>query len=114
MDERRPSARVVAVLRLFDLQHLGAHVAEHHRAERTGHHARQVDHAKAVEGSHMAQQSTSHTSRPRARDATIAGCMTFRIPPIEKAVMWRAAASMFSRVGSKTKPSRSAMGFFRI
>ena len=42
-DERRPGARVVAVLRLFDLQDLGAHVAEHHRAERAGDDPREID-----------------------------------------------------------------------
>jgi hypothetical protein len=36
VDERTPAARIVAVLRFFDLENLGAHVAEHHRAVRPG------------------------------------------------------------------------------
>ena len=45
-------ARVVAVLRLLDLEHLGAHVAEHHRAERAGHNPREIDHPQSVQWRH--------------------------------------------------------------
>src|SRR5262249_31699366 len=54
VDERSPSARVVAVRGLFDLQHLGAHVAEHHRGERPGNDARQVDDADSIQWRHAA------------------------------------------------------------
>ena len=53
VDERPPAARVVAVLRLFDLQHVGAHVAEHHRAERPGDDPREIDHPQPLEWSHV-------------------------------------------------------------
>ena len=49
---RRPGARVVAVLRLFDLQHLGAHVAQHHGAERTGDDAGEIDHPQSMQWRH--------------------------------------------------------------
>src|SRR5262249_51431477 len=45
-DKRRPLARVVAVCRILDLDHLRAHVAEQHRAQGAGQHAREVEHAK--------------------------------------------------------------------
>jgi len=44
---RPPAARVVTRAGRFDLDHIGAHVAEHHRAQRTGQNARQVKHAHA-------------------------------------------------------------------
>src|SRR5262249_31422157 len=47
-DERRPASRVVALARLLDLDDLGAHVGEHHRAEGTGQHAREIEHADAT------------------------------------------------------------------
>jgi hypothetical protein len=43
--ERRPRARVVALARLLDLDDLGAHVTEDHRAERPGQHPREIQHA---------------------------------------------------------------------
>jgi hypothetical protein len=36
------------MLRFLDLQDLGAHVAEHHRAERAGHDPREIDHSQTV------------------------------------------------------------------
>ena len=48
-DERRPAPRVVALARLLDLDHLGAHVGEDHGAERAGEDAREVEDANAGE-----------------------------------------------------------------
>ena len=45
-DERRPLARIVAVPGILDLDHLGAHVAEQHRAQRPGQHTREVEDAQ--------------------------------------------------------------------
>src|SRR5207249_11833137 len=46
-DERWPTAGVVALTRLLDLDHLGAHVAERHRAEGTGENPGEVEHANS-------------------------------------------------------------------
>src|SRR5262249_4034957 len=54
VDERSPAARIVAMRRLLDLEHLGAHVAEHHRRERTGDDPGQVDDAYSIEWGHAA------------------------------------------------------------
>jgi hypothetical protein len=43
VDEGGPGARVVAVARVLDLDHLRAHVPEQHRAQRTSEHAGEVD-----------------------------------------------------------------------
>ena len=48
----RPRARIVPMGRLFDLDDLRAHVAEHHRAIGAGEHAREVDDAESIEGGH--------------------------------------------------------------
>jgi len=45
----RPRARVVATAGTLDLDHVGAHVAERLRAERTGDVLRQVDDDDSVE-----------------------------------------------------------------
>ena len=50
-DERRPAARVIALAGLLDLDHLGAHVAEHHRAEGAREDAGEVEHANASQRS---------------------------------------------------------------
>ena len=42
-------ARVVAGARRLDLDHVGAHVAQHHRAQRPRQYARQIEHAQPVE-----------------------------------------------------------------
>src|SRR5205807_3755948 len=52
VDERAPAARVVSMFRFFDLEHLGAHVAEHHRAERTRDDTREIDHAQTIKWRH--------------------------------------------------------------
>ena len=49
---RAPRARVVAAVGALDLDHVGAEVAEQHRRERPGEHAREVGHEDAVERSH--------------------------------------------------------------
>ena len=41
---RPPGARVVAARRPFHLDHVGAHVGQHHRAIGTGQHARRIEH----------------------------------------------------------------------
>src|SRR5207247_3198901 len=47
--EGRPAPRVVALPRLFDLDDLGAHVAQHHRAERPGEAAGEIQAADTGE-----------------------------------------------------------------
>ena len=64
--QRRPGARVVAVLRFFDLEDLGAHVAQHHRAERSRYHAREIDDPEAAQGSHGRDLITSARGSPAA------------------------------------------------
>src|SRR5262249_44079284 len=46
---RAPAARHVAVLGMLDLDHAGAEVAEHHRAEGAGEDAREVEDEHALE-----------------------------------------------------------------
>ena len=48
-DERLPRPGVVAVARVFDLDDLGAHVAEEHGAERTGEDAGEIEDAQPGE-----------------------------------------------------------------
>ena len=52
------------MLRLLDLEDLGAHVAEHHRAEGPGHDPREIDHPQSVEWRHGA--SVTHAESGRA------------------------------------------------
>ena len=47
---RPPAARVVARAGRFDLDHIGAHVTEHHRAQGAREDARQIKHANASQG----------------------------------------------------------------
>src|SRR5262249_34042070 len=63
-DERRPLARVVALAGLLDLDHVGSHVAEHHRGERTGPDAREVQHADAAQRLRRAGTSCRHWEGP--------------------------------------------------
>ena len=49
---RAPRARVVAFLRLLDLDDARAHVGQQHRAVRAREHARQVENRDAVEWRH--------------------------------------------------------------
>jgi hypothetical protein len=46
--ERCPRSRVVAMAGVLDLDDLGAHVAEQHRAQGSGQHAGEVDHLQPV------------------------------------------------------------------
>ena len=64
--ERRPGAGVVALGRLLDLDDLGAHVAEHHRAVGTGEDARQVEHPESGQGGHRIGGLYPPDSPPRA------------------------------------------------
>ena len=59
---RPPGARVVAAVRALDLHDVGAEVAEQHRGERPGEHAREVGDEDAVQRRHRA-------GRLRHRDA---------------------------------------------
>src|SRR5262249_56225044 len=54
----------IAAGALFDLEHLGAHVGEQHRAVRTREHPRQVEHAHALEELH--RRAASSAARTRA------------------------------------------------
>src|SRR4029453_13637354 len=72
VDERTPAARIVAVLWFLDLENLGAHVAEHHRAVRPGNDAGEIDHAHTVQWWHARdyvpkRKSGSQRWRNRAR-----------------------------------------------
>src|SRR5262249_54440432 len=51
--ERRPRPGIVAFGRFFDLDDVGAHVAEEHGAKGPGEDAGQVDHAKSVKWWHV-------------------------------------------------------------
>src|ERR1017187_3418457 len=77
VDERRtPGARVVALVRLLDLDDARPHVREEHRAVRPGQYAGQVEHRDAVErrcvaATHGSPGNFSHTPRdcaPRRTD----------------------------------------------
>src|SRR5262245_30323278 len=50
VDEGRPPARLVSVVRVLDLDHLGPHVAEQHRAEGAGEDTREVEDGETGEG----------------------------------------------------------------
>src|SRR5436190_20468377 len=56
---RAPRPRVVAVRRL-DLDHVGAHVAEHHAAQRTCENAREIEHPHASERAGMSVCLAGH------------------------------------------------------
>ena len=71
-ERRAPGARVVARARRLDLDHVGAHVAEHHRAERPREDAREIEHAQPVEragcssiprGTHLGHSLTAEEQR---------------------------------------------------
>ena len=49
---RAPGARVVAAVRALDLDHVGAEVAQQHRGERAGEHAREVGDEDSVQWRH--------------------------------------------------------------
>ena len=49
---RAPGARVVAAVGALDLDHVGAEVAEQHRGQRAGEHAREVGDQDPVERRH--------------------------------------------------------------
>src|SRR6058998_3525744 len=57
--KRRPFPRVVALAPLLDLDDLGAHVGQHHRAERSSEDACEIEHPDAVE-----RLSSSHLRLP--------------------------------------------------
>src|SRR6185436_7810253 len=68
VDERRPpEARVVTARRRFDLDDGRAHVAKHHRAERTGENAGEIEYENAVERSHGLIKSRA-SSNPAVAD----------------------------------------------
>jgi len=56
---RTPAAGVVALARLFDLDHPRAEVGEEHRAVRPGEHAGQVEDGDTLKRSHMSNKSRS-------------------------------------------------------
>ncbi len=66
----RPATGLVAAVRALDLDHVGAEVAELHPAERTGEHARGVEHGQPVERSGVATRRlglAGHGRPPRRR-----------------------------------------------
>src|SRR5436309_13900698 len=73
--EGRPAPRVVALPGLFDLDDLGTHVAQHHRAERPGEDAREVQDAHTDDGLvssrhalFLSSLAWRRSGRSRARD----------------------------------------------
>ncbi len=62
--ERRPASGVVPLAGFLDLDDLGTHVPEHHRAERPGQHASEIEHANARQGA--ARKGSAY--QPSARD----------------------------------------------
>ena len=62
VDEGRPpGAGVVALARQLDLDHVGAHVAQHHRAIGAGHDAREIDDANAAQGQRSGGRIGGHS-----------------------------------------------------
>ncbi len=79
-DERRPAARVVALAGLLDLDHLGAHVAEHHRAEGTRQDAGEVEHTNAGQRSFSFRHGVV-LSRRASRDSARSRSCAHRLGP---------------------------------
>ncbi len=50
-------AKRIAALRVFDLDHFGAEIGQHHAGERSGDHRSQLDHPDALE--HLCHRSRS-------------------------------------------------------
>ena len=68
------SARIVAVPRILDLDHLSAHVAEQHRAQRPGQHACEVEDAQP--GQRQLRTSRfGHVESDRGQTFRDAGCL---------------------------------------
>src|SRR5581483_674271 len=110
-DERRPRARVVAVLGLLDLQHLGAPVAELHRAERTGDDPRQIDDLHAVEWQHCARGSFNHITRagPRAPYGSSRGFALITSSSTNTPTIRRGSARWTTGAVARPSSSRSAV-----
>src|SRR5262249_26953656 len=63
---RRPRARFVAHPRVFDLDHVGAEIAEQGAAERTGQDTGEIDHADAIERETCRRHAGHYTVLVRA------------------------------------------------
>ena len=75
---RSPRARVVAGVRALDLHDVGAEVAERHRAERAGEHAREVGDEQAVAGRARPRSPRTVPSDPPCARSSSPTCTSAR------------------------------------